>query len=183
MPSYDYHCNRCDHRDELIVPHKSASRRACPACKARAFVRQFPKRCVLKTETTFHAGRKMLRDQFETQDAFDRHLASCKAQGFTPHQNDHYQGGMARFPGDRLAHTPHDNTKSYMKKHCEDNGLECEELGTKSRPQEVVDERLDPAIVEEILQDRVREKPEMARKPERLDEERAAIVEKHGAPE
>jgi putative FmdB family regulatory protein len=183
MPLYEYRCGKCNHLDELIVPHKSASRRACPACKSRTFVRQFPTRVMLKTETTFHAGRKMLADQFDTPGAFDRHMAACKAQGFTPHQNDHYQAGMARFKADRLAHTPHDNTKAYMKKHCEDNGLECEELGTKSRPQEVVEERLDPALVEEILQDRVAENPEMARKPERLAEERVAIVEKHGAPE
>ena len=40
MPIFDYHCNACGHKDELMVPLRANSTQVCPACGKESFDKQ-----------------------------------------------------------------------------------------------------------------------------------------------
>lgn len=99
--------------------------------------KQFPG---IKTDTNYAAeirrgGGSRIGDLYSDRE-IAHFQAVAKKKGVSINPNYHYVPSMARYPGDPRAFLDPQEARSAMKRHCEDQGIGCAELGTKHRQPE-----------------------------------------------
>lgn len=139
-------------------------------------------RCM--TDRELFEGMGTLADQFPGEDRYvEMIVAGARANGYEPGLHDVYMPNLARFTGDPEAFVPPTGGRGHIKKICEKRGIPCEGAVNVSAPpvdKEPAKVRLGEDLVEESINEMVRQDPDIARKATRRDL-RDEVISKHGS--
>ncbi len=134
----------------------------------------------VSTENTFFSGRGTLENQFKDDPEFLQEIIEgAKADGYTPNPNDVYLSQLARKPGDKRAFVSQADGVSKIRKVCEENRLQCDEVGTQKYE---VAPKAPVRLAEDLVQAEVakyKSSPEFSRMGDQ--ELREFVVDQHGA--
>ncbi len=134
----------------------------------------------LKTESNFFSNRGTLDQQFSDDPEFLQEIVSgARAKGYNPNPNDVYVSQLAREPGDPNAFISQADGVSKIRKVCEQQKLQCDEVGAERRE---VAPKAKVRLADDLVQAKVAEyktNPEFSRMGDQ--ELREFVVDQHGA--
>lgn len=132
------------------------------------------------TDREFFRGQRQLCDQF-TPIELENLVATARSHGYNPSPNDVYLGQLARFPGDPEGFVSPSGGRHQIQKTLEQRGWGCTgAVRTTLRDTEPLDTTpgLAPDIVENLVDQQVKENPDLAHKPRQALREE--VIDKHG---